>query len=155
MAWIVGVVLINDPETTWFWLNYGKVGRRWIVGLGYHPGDRGSFEQPVLVDLETLMNPTAAGMVDDAALSPAVRERSWAEIDTGSCILALRRKPEPPAGYRAPLRRGAEVFDRGLASQVRQVHRQVSVEPAELLYALAGADICRVLVRIVRHGALL
>ncbi|MFP5288793.1 MAG: type 2 lanthipeptide synthetase LanM, partial [Thermoanaerobaculia bacterium] len=28
-------------------------------------------EQPVLVDLETLMNPTAAGMVDDAALSPA------------------------------------------------------------------------------------
>ena len=28
-------------------------------------------EQPLLVDLETLMNPTAAGMVDDAGLSPA------------------------------------------------------------------------------------
>jgi hypothetical protein len=56
-----GVVVINDPETTWFWMNYGKVGRRWIVGLGYQPGDRGSFEQPVLVESENAAEEIAAG----------------------------------------------------------------------------------------------
>lgn len=45
-----GVVLLNSPDTTYFWFNYGKVGPRWVVGLPYHPGDRGSFDQPLLVD---------------------------------------------------------------------------------------------------------
>lgn len=34
------VVILNDPDTTLFWLNYGKFGSRWLFGLSYHKADR-------------------------------------------------------------------------------------------------------------------
>ncbi len=41
------VVLLNDPTYLPFFLNSGKVGRVHLPVLPYHPGERGSFEQPL------------------------------------------------------------------------------------------------------------
>ncbi len=43
-------ILINDPEYAMFFYNYGKVGRARLITLPYHPGDRGSCDQPLLIE---------------------------------------------------------------------------------------------------------
>jgi predicted enzyme related to lactoylglutathione lyase len=46
---------------------------------------------------------------DVLGLPLTLKERSWAEFDTGTSTLALRRRPEPPTGYYpGPGRRGPE-----------------------------------------------
>lgn len=95
-----GVVIVNDPETTYFWLNHGKVGRRWLVGMPYHPGDRGSFEQPVLVE-----SPDAAQEIAERApriiqrLAEA-RPRLWLFMGSSSDLPWARRPLERFMGER-------------------------------------------------------
>lgn len=43
-------VLINDPEYAMFFYNYGKVGGARLITLPYHPGDRGSCDQPLQIE---------------------------------------------------------------------------------------------------------
>ncbi|MBK9124099.1 MAG: hypothetical protein IPM16_13420 [Chloroflexi bacterium] len=87
-----GAVLINSPETTYFWMNYGKVGRRWIVGLPYHPGDRGSFEQPVAVVSEDAREEIAPGLQPIIRRWAAYAPNLWLFMDS-SPILAWSRRP--------------------------------------------------------------
>jgi hypothetical protein len=95
-----GIVLVNDPETTWFWLNHGKVGRRWIVGLGYHPGDRGSFEQPVLVESENAAEEIASGAPRLIQRLAESRGRMWLFMDASSELPWARRPLERFMGER-------------------------------------------------------
>lgn len=95
-----GVVLVNDPETTWFWLNHGKVGRRWIVGLGYHPGDRGSFEQPILVESENAADEIASGAPRLIQRLAESRGRLWLFMDASSELPWARRPLERFMGER-------------------------------------------------------
>lgn len=95
-----GVVIVNDPDTTYFWLNHGKVGRRWLVGMPYHPGDRGSFEQPVLVE-----SPDAAQEISQRAPRiiarlAEVRTRLWLFMDSSSDLPWARRPLERFMGER-------------------------------------------------------
>ena len=120
-----GVVLINDPETTWFWLNYGKVGRRWIVGLGYHPGDRGSFEQPVLVESENAAE-------EIAAAAPRLIERLAA--GRGRLWLFMNSSPELPWSRR-PLERFMgeryyRIADRRVSPYARLLSYDTATAPA-------------------------
>src|SRR5690606_15000044 len=95
-----GVVLVNDPETTWFWLNHGKVRRRWIVGLGYHPGDRGSFEQPVLVESENAAQEIAEGARGLINALAALHGRIWLFMDASPDLPWARRPLERFMGER-------------------------------------------------------
>ncbi len=51
-------IFINDPEYAMFFYNYGKVGRARLITLPYHPGDRGSCEQPLQIE-----SPNAAALL--------------------------------------------------------------------------------------------
>jgi len=59
-------IFINDPEYGMFFYNYGKVGRTRLITLPYHPGDRGSCEQPLQIESRNaaaLLAPQSAQVV--------------------------------------------------------------------------------------------
>lgn len=95
-----GVVLINSPDTTYFWMNYGKVGRRWIVGLPYHPGDRGSFEQPVEVVSENAGEEIAPGLHRIVRRWAAYSQDLWLFMDSSPALAWSRRPFERYMGER-------------------------------------------------------
>lgn len=95
-----GIILINDPETTWFWLNHGKVGRRWIVGLNYHPGDRGSFEQPVQVESDDAAEEIAADAPQLIKKLATLRGRIWLFMNASPELPWARRPLERFMGER-------------------------------------------------------
>lgn len=77
------VLLVNDPQYTFFLFNYGKVGPVWTPILPYHPGDRGSCEQPLAVESDhpaALLAPVTVPLVNTFA---ATRERFWLLMSTG------------------------------------------------------------------------
>ena len=94
-----GAVLINDPETTWFWL-ITAVGRRWLVGLDYHPGDRGSFEQPVQIESEDAAEEIASRAPRLIERWASVRGRLWLFMDASSELPWARRPLERFMGER-------------------------------------------------------
>lgn len=95
-----GAVLVNSPDTTYFWMNYGKVGRRWIVGLPYHPGDRGSFEQPVEVMSADARKEIAPGLQPIIRQWEAYTPDLWLFMDSSPALAWSRRPFERYMGER-------------------------------------------------------
>lgn len=95
-----GVVMVNDPDTTNFWFNYGKVGRRWVIGMPYHPGDRGSFEQPIEVESPDAAEELAARVPLVITRLGEVRDRLWLFMDSSSDLPWSRRPLERYMGER-------------------------------------------------------
>jgi hypothetical protein len=86
-------LLVNDPQYAGFYYNYGKTGARLII-LPYHPGDRGSCEQPLTLTADNpaaLIAPAAAPLVYHLAES---HPRLWLVMHSGPGIPCVVRPME-------------------------------------------------------------
>lgn len=87
-------VLINDPQYAEFYYNHGKTGGARVVIFPYHPGDRGSCEQPLEITAE---NPAALLAEQTAPLVYHFAEnnpRLWLVMHTGPAVPCVVRPLE-------------------------------------------------------------
>jgi hypothetical protein len=117
-------VMLADREYNDFFLNYGKVGQRRLIGFPFHPGDRGSCEQELLVESdnpEDLLAENSARIVRSLA---RVQPRLWLLVSSGPEIPCVVRPMERLMGmdyYR--------VSERETAPAVRLVEYQTTQAP--------------------------
>jgi hypothetical protein len=93
-------ILLADREYNDFMLNYGKLGARRLVGLPFHPGDRGSCDQPLLVESENpdvLLAPYVPDIANHLANHHA---RLWLLVSSGPDIPCVVRPMERFMGMR-------------------------------------------------------
>jgi hypothetical protein len=77
------VVILSDFTYADFFLNYAALDHARIIALFPHPGERGSFEQPleVVSDVpDDLLSPASIPLIEALA---STRERLWLVIETG------------------------------------------------------------------------
>ncbi|HRL12070.1 MAG TPA: glycosyltransferase family 39 protein [Aggregatilineales bacterium] len=125
-------LLINDPQYAEFYYNYGKTGARLIV-LPYHPGDRGSCDQPLTI---TADNPAA---LIAPAVAPTVHHlaehhpRLWLVMHSGPEIPCVVRPLENFLG---------KTYYRIQATTISPTARLIeyAATPAPDPYALRGPD---------------
>lgn len=126
-------VLMADREYSDFLLNYGKIGERRLVGFPFHPGDRGSCDQPLQVESE---NPEA---LLEAYSAPIVHHladhhpRLWLLVSSGPEIPCVVRPMERMMGMRY-----YRVSEHQTAPTVRLLEFQTSDAPDP--FAFRGAD---------------
>jgi hypothetical protein len=127
-------VLLADREYNDFFLNYGRLGTRRVIGFPFHPGDRASCDQPLRVvseNPEALLEPYSAPTIHHLANA---QPRLWLLLSSGPEIPCVVRPMERLMGMRY-----YRVSEHETAPAVRLLEFQTADAPDPFL--LRGAEI--------------